>query len=183
METIDLLSVCRGIQGGDKKAFKTLFYTYFPRLLYYACRFVDKEAGEDIVQDVFVYVWENRRNIVMGASFPSFLYKITYNKVINVLKHRRIKFEKQLEIGMMQKALAYYSPYDNPVFDKDLLNGEFELLRNAVNRLPEKGRLCIQMRYVQGLSVNEIAGILHLSPRTVETHLYKSVKAMREMYR
>ena len=53
MNEDDLRLVFQGIKKGDEGDFKAFFHAYFPRLLYYACRFVDKETGEDIVQDVF----------------------------------------------------------------------------------------------------------------------------------
>ena len=84
MNEDDLRLVFQGIKKGDEGDFKAFFHAYFPRLLYYACRFVDKETGEDIVQDVFIYVWENRENIVMEDSFISLLYEMVYNRALNV---------------------------------------------------------------------------------------------------
>ena len=80
-----------------------------PRLLFYACRFVDKETGEDVVQDVFMHVWENRERLVMGDTFVSFLYESTYNKVLNILKHEQVKTEKHAEMEVRQRALHYFS--------------------------------------------------------------------------
>jgi RNA polymerase sigma-70 factor (ECF subfamily) len=182
MNTDDLKLVYLGIKKGNEKDFKVFFYTYFPRLLYYACRFVDKETGEDIVQDVFAYVWENRKNIAMEDSFISFLYEMVYNKALNVLKHQQVKTEKHAEIEIMQKALNYFSPYNNPVFERIINHEQYEELKTAIDKLPEKGRLCIRMSYLQGLKVKEIAQILQISPRTVETHLYKSIKTLRKTF-
>lgn len=182
MNKDNLKLVCQGIKKGNEKDFKAFFHTYFPRLLYYACRFVDKETGEDIVQEVFMYVWEHRENITMGDSFISFLYEMVYNKALNVLKHRQVKTERHAEMEIMQKALDYFSPYDNPVFERIINHEQYEELKTAIDKLPEKGKLCIRMSYLQGLKVKEIAQILQISPRTVETHLYKSVKALREIF-
>ncbi len=151
------------------KVMNAFFHAYFPRLLYYACRFVDKETGEDIVQDVFIYVWENRENIVMEDSFISLLYEMVYNRALNVLKHRQVKTERHAEMEIMQKALDYFSPYDNPVFERIINHEQYEELKTAIAKLPEKGRLCIRMSYLQGLKAKEIAQILQISPRTVET--------------
>lgn len=164
------------------KVMNAFFHAYFPRLLYYACRFVDKETGEDIVQDVFIYVWENRENIVMEDSFISLLYEMVYNRALNVLKHRQVKTERHAEMEIMQKVLDYFSPYDNPVFERIINHEQYEELKTAIAKLPEKGRLCIRMSYLQGLKAKEIAQILQISPRTVETHIYKSMKILREMF-
>lgn len=143
---------------------------------------MDKETGEDIVQDVFIYVWENRENIVMEDSFISLLYEMVYNRALNVLKHRQVKTERHAEMEIMQKALDYFSPYDNPVFERIINHEQYEELKTAIAKLPEKGRLCIRMSYLQGLKAKEIAQILQISPRTVETHIYKSMKILREMF-
>jgi len=182
MSNADLKHICRRIKEGNEGDFKQFFYTYFPRLLYYACRFVDKETGEDIVQEVFIYVWENRENIIMEDSFLSFLYEMVYNKALNVLKHQQVKTEKHAEIEIMQKALNYFSPYNNPVFERIINHEQYEELKTAIDKLPEKGRLCIRMSYLQGLKAKEIAQILQISPRTVETHLYKSIKTLRKKF-
>ncbi|WP_455103060.1 RNA polymerase sigma-70 factor [Phocaeicola abscessus] len=182
MNEDDLRLVFQGIKKGDEGDFKAFFHAYFPRLLYYACRFVDKETGEDIVQDVFIYVWENRENIVMEDSFISLLYEMVYNRALNVLKHRQVKTERHAEMEIMQKALDYFSPYDNPVFERIINHEQYEELKTAIAKLPEKGRLCIRMSYLQGLKAKEIAQILQISPRTVETHIYKSMKILREMF-
>lgn len=183
MNDIDLQVVCRGIKQGNASDFKTLFYAYFPRLLFYACRFVDKETGEDTVQDVFMYVWENRERLVMGDSFVSFLYESVYNKVLNILKHEKMKTEKYAEMEVRQKALHYFSPHDNPVFERLILHEQYDELKAAVDRLPERGKLCIRMCYLQGLKTKEIAQILQISPRTVETHLYTSLKTLRKIFK
>lgn len=182
MNEDDLRLVFQGIKKGDEGDFKAFFHAYFPRLLYYACRFVDKETGEDIVQDVFIYVWENRENIVMEDSFISLLYEMVYNRALNVLKHRQVKTERHAEMEIMQKALDYFSPYDNPVFERIINHEQYAELKTAIAKLPEKGRLCIRMSYLQGLKAKEIAQILQISPRTVETHIYKSMKILREMF-
>lgn len=182
MNNINLKHIYQGIREGNEKDYKTLFYEYFPRLLYYACRFVDKETGEDIIQDVFVYVWENRENIVMEEAFISLLYEMVYNKVLNILKHRKIVYEKHAELEIREKALTHFCPYNNLTFEKIINHEQYEELKVAIDKLPERGKLCIRMSYLQGLKTKEIARILQISPRTVETHLYKSIKSLREMF-
>ncbi|MDI9605717.1 MAG: RNA polymerase sigma-70 factor [Bacteroidota bacterium] len=183
MNNIKLQAVCRGIKHGNEGDFKTLFHAYFPRLLFYACRFVYKETGEDVVQDVFMHVWENRERLVMGDTFVSFLYESTYNKVLNILKHEQVKTEKHAEMEVRQRALHYFSPYDNPVFERIIHHERYDELSAAIDKLPEKGKLCIRMSYLQGLKTKEIARILQISSRTVETHLYTSLKTLRKMFK
>lgn len=182
MNEIELKEIYTGIKNGDKQAFKFFFDIFFIRLLFYACRFVDKETGEDIVQDVFMYIWEKKEDIVMEDSFISFLYEMVYNKSINILNHNKVKEKNIAQIRMLQKAQEYFSPYDNPVFDQLINNDNYENIKTAIDNLPERGKQCIQMSYMQGLTAKEISEILKISPRTVETHIYNSIKSLREIF-
>ena len=182
MNNIELQAVCWGIKNGNESDFKALFHAYYPRLLFYACRFVDKETGEDVVQDVFMHVWENRERLVMDEAFVSFLYESIYNKVLNILKHEQVKTEKHAEMEVRQRALHYFSPYDNPIFDSIIHHEQYDELKAAIDKLPEKGKLCIRMSYLQGLKTKEIAKILQIYLRTVETHLYTSLRMLRKMF-
>ncbi len=182
MNDIALKEIYSGVKKGNKQAFKVLFDTFFVRLLFYACRFVDEETGKDIVQDVFIYVWENKEDIVMGDSFVSFLYEIVYNKAVNILRHNKVKEKNLAEIQMIQKVQDYFSPYNNPAFEQLINDENYEKMKTAIDDLPERGKQCIRMSYMQGLTAKEISKILNISPRTVETHIYNSIKLLREMF-
>lgn len=169
-----------GIKRGSQSDFRILFDTYFPPLLFYACRFIDKEKAEDIVQDVFVWVWENREKVEMGDRFISFLYESVHHKALNVIERDKMIKTKHAHIEIAEKALEYFS-LQNFQPDKGTEDELHEKLLQAIEELPEKGRMCVEMSYMYGMKSKEIANLLKISPRTVETHLYKSLKALREI--
>ena len=176
----NLNDIYTGIKRGSQSDFRILFDTYFPHLLFYACRFVDKEKAEDIVQDVFVWVWENREKVEMGDRFISFLYESVHHKVLNVIERDKMIKTKHTQIEIAEKALEYFSLQDIP--GETILEEErFLQLRQAIEKLPEKGRECVKMSYLYGMKTKEIADLLAISPRTVETHVYKSLKTLREI--
>lgn len=179
MDNIILENICRKIKEGDEHAFNQLFKAYFNDLIFYGCRFVDKETAEDIVQDVFVYIWENKSNIEMGNNFISYLYKLVYNKSLNVIKHIKTRDKAVREIA--EKSLDYYSPYKENFLEKLLVSEQNQILLEAINKLPKKGRQCINMKYFKHMRIKDIAIALNVSPRTVETHLYRSLKALYEL--
>ncbi len=183
MSGLELKEIYSGIKNGNKQAFNIFFDAFFVRLLYYACRFVDEKTGEDIVQDAFMHIWENRSDLVMGDSFISYLYEMVYNKSINVLRHEKVKEKNLAKIKMIQKAQEYFSPYDNPMFEQLIHDENYEFVKKAIENLPERGKQCIQMSYMQGLTAKEISKILNISPRTVETHIYNSIKSLRDMFK
>lgn len=69
---------------------------------------------------------------------------------------------------------------DDEISEKIINEERIEQIENAIENLPEKPRVCIKMSYLQGMKAAEIAKILDLSPRTVETHLYNGLKALRK---
>lgn len=166
------------IKQGSHEDFKIFFDTYFPHLVYYACRFIEKERAEDIVQDVFVWVWENKERVEMGDSFVSFLYQSVHNKILNLIKRDRMLDEKHAQIEISNKALEYFSSQNDFIDDIDEENRISEL-QKAIEKLPERGKMCIKLSYMYGLKAKEIAKLLNISPRTVEAHLHLSIKKLR----
>lgn len=63
------------LRNSDRHAFQSLFRYYYPRLKAYAATMVDDSVAEDLVQDLFLYVWEHREDLIMGASFQSYLFQ------------------------------------------------------------------------------------------------------------
>lgn len=182
MENKQLVHIYRGIKEGNRYDFQSFFNMYFPRLLYYAQRFVEKTTAEDLVQDVFVYVWENRKKLEMGESFISFLYESVYHKALNVIRREKMIASRHDQLEMAHRALRYFTPYDNPVFEKLIHDENYEALQKAIEELPERGRMCIKMTYLHGMKIKEVAELLRISSRTVEAHLYTSIKTLRQHF-
>ncbi len=174
----DLNTLLEGLKEGKESDFKELFDCYFPHLVYYACRFTDKDKAEDIVQDVFVWVWLNRDNIEFGKSFMSFLRQSVYNKAINHIKREKMIQTHHAAIEISEKAIEYFA--DDDVLEKIANEEKYSKINNAIDQLPEQPKICLKMSYIQGMKASEIAEILDLSPRTVETHLYNGLKALRK---
>ena len=125
-----------------------------------------------------IYIWENRSKIEMGNRFISFIYKLVYNKSLNVIRQIKIIDKAAKEIA--EKSLDYYSPYKSKVIEKMISSEQSRVLMEAINSLPKKGRQCINMKYIRQMKIKDIAIALDISPRTVETHLYRSLKTLYE---
>ena len=88
------------LAGGDFNAFDALFKLYNKRLYHFVTPLLkSNEDAEDVVQEVFVRIWDNRDNIKTGHSFKSFLFTIAYNIIVDHLRRRMVdvKFRKNLE--------------------------------------------------------------------------------------
>ncbi len=172
-EHIDKKLVAK-FKNGDMGAFQCIYDSFCQPLYRFAFSYLkDSFEAEEIVQDVFLKVWENRKDIDVNKSFKSYLYRITVNKIFNELKHRVVKqkYEKHL---LNTDQLANETPESSIQFDE--LNKNLELL---LTKLPEQQRTIFIMSRWKGLSNAEIAQNLSLSIRTVENQIYRAAKFIK----
>lgn len=161
--------------------YNTLFRKYYPGLMFYATRLVGEEDAEDIVQDVFVGLWNHREKIECGEQIQSFLYRAVYTHAINVLKHRHIQDDYcSLMEEINQKRADYYQPDKNEVIQR-IENKELRIrIFYTINELPDKCKEVFKLSYLHNMKNKDIADVLGISPRTVEAHMYKALKFLRE---
>ena len=139
------------VQKGDETEFRLLFNLFYPRLMSVACRFVPEHIAEDIVQSVFVMYWEHKSALIPNA-IHSFLYKCT------------------------QLAGSDANELWNEVVERDIR----KLLKASISKLPPKCRQAFELSYFKEMTYKEIAEAMHISSRTVEEHVQKATKFLRE---
>ena len=139
--------------------YKALFRRYYPNLMFYATRLVGDEEAEDVVQDVFVELWKRRDSMVIGDQIQAFLYRAVYTRALNVLKHRSIEDGYCAAVEEInQKRAEFYQ---------------------AINELPDKCKEVFKLSYLHEMKNKEIADVMGVSLRTVEAHMYKALKFLR----
>ena len=164
--------------------YKAVFRQCYPKLLFYAVRLVGDEEAEDIVQDVFVELWRRKESVVIGEQILAFLYRSVYTKAINLLKHQAI--ENNYSAAMMEiyeRKLQYYQPDHAEVIRKIEDQELRQEIYGAINELPDKCREVFKLRYLHEMKNKDIAENLGISLRTVEAHMYKALKFLRERLR
>jgi RNA polymerase sigma-70 factor (ECF subfamily) len=163
------------LAAGDVTAFEMYFKTYYQPLCNYAYTFLqDKEEAEEIVQATFLSVWEKRQALNIRTSAKSYLYAMVRNACLNVIKHEKIK---QKYVGE-EMALA-----DQGYESVSQVMSSIELesrIQKAIEKLPEQCRLVFKLSRFEELKYNEIAEQLDISVKTVENHMGKALKIMRE---
>ncbi len=162
------------IANNDAKEFKKMFEHYYEPLVEYACYYVgDQDTAENIAQDVFVNIWKNRQKIKLKKTLKIYLFSAIKKTALRAIRDRntRNKYFTSLssEIEMSE------SPNDNVII-KELESA----IENAINQLPEKGRLIFCMNRFDGLTYVEIADILGISVKTVETHMFRALQFLRK---
>lgn len=162
------------LNRGDRAAFQVLFKRFSPRVYNFALRLVEDEfIAEDICQTCFINIWQKRESIDPKGNFPALIFVMAKNAAFNEL--RRLKYRVQYD----RLCTNEYEHIEEPCISEKL---DFEFLLNGVeeisNSFPEARKRIFNMRYKEGLSVNEIAKILNISPKTVETQLSRTKTAI-----
>lgn len=168
------------VKADFENDYRALFRRYHANLLFYASRLVGEVEAEDVVQDVFVDLWRRRNEVEMGDDIQAFLYKAVYTRSLNVLKHREVvgSYEETL-LAIGNKRAEYYAQDDNEVVkrieDRELRG----VISRAIGELPEKCRVVFKLSYLHDMKNKDIAQLLKVSPRTVEAHIYKALRYLR----
>lgn len=155
-------------------AFEQAFRKHFKALHAYAFTIVkDGDDAEEIVQNVFVKLWERREQLGQIDSLKAYLYRATYNDSLNYLKHNKVKAAYETY------AKATGSDRNDPV--DTLSTRELQAkIDKALNELPEQCRTIFQMSRFEELKYREIADQLGLSVKTIENQMGKALKVLRE---
>jgi len=162
----------------DKASFKWLFELHYSALCNFAYRIIhDLDKAEDIVQDTFVKIWNNTELLDSQKNIDSYLYTMVRNRALEVLRRESIsqKVNQQIE---------YLKQYDN---NDDILEDEIEkflLLEKiyvSIRQLPPKCAEVFTLSKINGLTYSQIADRMNISVKTVENHMSKALKMMREL--
>ncbi len=165
----------KALRKGNIDAFEELFFKYNKKLYYFARGYLgSNEDAEGLVQEVFIKIWERRDDLKEYLSFNSYIFTIAYK---TILKHFR---KKCREKKYMDQFLSDFIDESNNTSVEVEYNNLLELTNKAIEKLPEKRKRVFKLSRVEGLSNLEIAEELHISKRTVETHLQHAVKFLRE---
>ena len=158
---------------GDLNAFEMVFRDYYKPLVRYGNTFLrDTDETEDVVQQVFVSLWEKRTQLDIHTSIRAVLYKAVQNACLNRIKHQKVRSAYAEE----QKLTQQNEHSSNPL-QVDELN---QRILVAIGNMPEQcGRIFKMSRFEQ-LRYQEIADQLGLSVKTVENQMGKALKIVRE---
>ena len=169
------------LQVGEKDFYIRLFEANYKNLALYAKRFVmDTEIARDLVQDVFIYLWDKREQLSINRSIDSYLYRAVHNACINHLKREstKVNYLKQFLLKITDNTLPSSGSEDahQIVVHNELL----EKIEAIIESLPEQCRNIFRMSRFRGMQNKEIARIYAISTRTVETQIYRALKILRE---
>jgi len=160
---------------GDKEAFRFFFEKYYSDL----CNLVnvylhDPVMAEEIVQDIFIYIWEKKENINIDSSVKSYLLRCAKNKSLNYIRNEKTKLDIRNRFANFNKE---NTEMPDSVMDANQLR---ELINTAIDNLPERCRDVYILGKERSMSYKEISEELGISVKTVEVQMGKALKKLRE---
>ncbi len=167
------IELVQRFRSGDVRAFEMLFNTHYKALVGYGRTIVkDQEEAEDIVQQVFVSVWEKRTTMIVHTSFRAMLYSAVHNASLNRIKHQSVKREHARHVTLTGTSIG--SSYEMQYRELQTR------INKAIDQLPEQCARIFKMSRFDELKYQEIADKLGLSVKTVENQMGKALKVLRE---
>lgn len=161
------------LRQGEESAFDALFRTHYAALCRYAMRINggEKDEAEDVVQQVFIKIWEQRATLEIKWTPKAYFYKMVHNRCLNRIRDARNRKQK-LDLAGAQQPL--FEP-ETPVADEELTKA----LQRALDKLPPQCRQIFELSRFEALKYREIADQLNLSVKTVEAQMGKALRLMR----
>lgn len=164
--------------NSDQAAFCELYAKYKKQLLYYTMRFIkSNELAEDIYQDAFTAVWQNRQFLDPERSFSSYLYTIVKNRALNAL--RDIENDQQLKSHILANSLDYSDNLEQRIQSNELR----DIIEKAVKELTPRQRQIFEMSRNDQMSHKEIAESLGISIFTVQEHVSLAIKSIKTFFK
>ncbi|MDX9883338.1 MAG: RNA polymerase sigma-70 factor [Prolixibacteraceae bacterium] len=164
------------LKNGDMLAFDTVYERYSHKLFSFVFRILkNKSEAEDIVQEVFVKIWEARETLGDHKLLNSYIFTIAYNSSIDLIR-KRINNDKYLE-HLKNSSVTQFTPSSVSQVEYNELNRRVEQL---IANLPERQKQVYLLHREQGLTYPEIAQKLGISKNTVENHMAKALKYLRQ---
>ena len=162
----------------DENAFSELFHLYKHKLYAYLLRLTESEMlAEDIVQDVFMKLWNEHESLADIDNFGSYLFRMSKNHVIN--HFRRMSHETLIISEMFQVNPSSHNHTEDIISFKETE----KLLADIIEKLPAQQKSVYRMSREEGMSHDEIAALLKISPNTVKNHIVQAMSTIRTQLR
>lgn len=165
------------LKAGNQIAF-TQFYEKYRRKVYHnLLRLVhDEDTAEDLLQSSFIKVWEKRHLVDPEKSLENYLFRIAANMVTDY--YRKVASDKRLEAQLMAVATEFYEHIEATLNYKE----SNAIIQSAIEKLPPQRRKIFTMCKIEGKSYEEVAELLGVSKSTINDHIVKATRSLREQF-
>jgi len=173
----NLTFLIQQLQQGSEHAFTMLYDKYSKQLYRNIVRLVkDEDTARELLQDLFLKIWENRWNINPDKSFKSYLYKIAENLIYahfgKIAKDNRL----------IAKLVSSYVDFDTNAEDAIIRQENHDLLKKAITSLSPQRKQVFTLCKLEGRSYEEVSNELGISTSTIRDHIVKANKAVKQYF-
>jgi len=166
------------IRSEEKYAFHELFNRYAPRIYKFAFSYLkNRSDAEEIVQNVFLKIWEKRYSIKASENIKAFIFTITANKIYDFIRRRNI------EHAFHNYTMLNQGNNENNSWNSIVYKEVQQTIFNLANKLPSQQKKVFNLSKMEGLTNDEIAIKMGLSKRTVENDLYRAVLFLKQNFK
>jgi len=165
------------LQTGEEIAFDRLYHRYGNRIYGKILRLTKSvDVSQELLQDVFMKVWERRESVNPALPFKSYLFRIAEHLISDY--YRRAAKDRRVYDHLLQVGMSYEHPFDAEQ-EHQLYQRNLERLQEAVGQLPQKCREVYTLCKIEGKSYREVASQLDMSTATISNHITKANKLIR----
>ncbi|WP_337965546.1 RNA polymerase sigma-70 factor [uncultured Flavobacterium sp.] len=163
------------LKEDDQLAYTEIFERYSRLLVNHAYKILgNPDEANDIVQEIFLSIWNKRYELKITGSLSSYLYKATKNRILNHIAHEKV-------VSRYADSISDFIESDYILADSKIREQELEaIIAKEIALLPEKMREVFLLRKVEELSYDEIALQLNITDKTAKQQVYNSLKILRE---
>lgn len=170
--------IIRLIKSGNKEAFQKVFEEYAPKIYHFSLSYLNNIVeAEELVQDVFLKLWEKRETLDHTKNLKAYIYKVAINTIYDVIRRRNV------ENAFKDFANSSYETSSNNTWHTIIYEEMQEKLDLLVKQFPEQRRKIYKLSKEKGLSNDEIALKLKISKRTVENQLYRAISFLKQHFK
>lgn len=172
---------CRRLRASDREALAEVFEAMHDPLFRYV-RSITKNgaAARDITQDLFIRLWDARASLDPSQSLEAYLFRMARNRAYNHERNRRTRTDKEDDVREDSVAQPSAPVLPDAQVDANLLEAN---LAQWIEELPDRQREALSLSRFEGLSHDDVADVMDISPRTVNNHIVRALKTLRERIR
>lgn len=171
------------IRKGNKEAFQEFFDRYYDALFrFLRAKGTDTATAKDLIQNAFLYIWENRNKIDETKSLRSYLYRVAYTRMLNHVKYQKRFKDPQPDEDEYNGNPEDVFTDDDQLSQPEMMEGKelLDIVKRAIHNMPEKRAMVFEFCFMQEFTYKETAGMMDISVNTVENHMTKAFKDVRK---
>jgi len=169
------------LEDGDEASFKVVYNHFYSRLYHFVAEYIpNKDLVENVLQDTFLTLWEKKSSLQKNTNLNAYLYTIAKNNSLKKLRDQRYKQAIFLSSQLSEFELELHAGALDKLETSNILFSEIEqIIQKTLDTLSPQCRLVFELSRFQHCRNHEIAEKLSISPKTVEGHMTKAIKAFR----